>query len=473
MRRKEVGGGKVKAEVKAEIKVQNPLTKERRSNLMKRVPIFLVMVLIVVPSVALAQAGYVGSEKCKSCHRAIFEMWEDTLHNKSQQILSPQNDTVVVDWKGTVKLKAGKIPEATIKLNETTDRVHQATLVDTKDPSKEITYSVVRTYGGWGWKQRYQVKIGNNHYILPIQWNQATSRWVPYNLQNWYNEDGSLKQPSISHSFEMSCAGCHNTGLELTKVDKGYESKYVELNTGCEKCHGPGSDHAKSPKTKGKIVNPRKLPYDRAIEACGQCHSRGVSVPGGVFGFPWNDKDNKPYKLGEPLANAYQFKPGVWGDPEAHAKSHHQQWHDLLRSTHFQAKVACFDCHNAHGGPGRFQLVKSDFNNNLCLSCHEKDKRFANPEAIRMHTKHNYAPETKGTSRCSLCHMVKTASSAEAGDIHSHDFKIIKPQVSLDAFKKDPKNVPPNSCSGCHKDWGKDETGYQTGVDAYKSLFAK
>jgi predicted CXXCH cytochrome family protein len=271
----------------------------------------------------------------------------------------------------------------------------------------------------------------------------------------------------------MSCAGCHNTGLELKKVDAGYESKYSELNTGCEKCHGPGSEHLKGPRVKGKTINPRKMDYERGLEVCGQCHSRGVSVPHGTFGFPWNDKDNKPYKLGEPLSNYYQLKPGVWGDPEAHAKSHHQQWHDLLRSTHFQARISCFDCHNPHGGPGQFQMVKADFNNNLCLSCHGKDKTFANPEAIREHTKHNYAPETKGTGRCSSCHMVKTASSAEAADIHSHDFKIIKPQLSLEMFKKDPKNVPPNSCNGCHKDWAKDEAGFQAGVKAYETLFGK
>jgi hypothetical protein len=69
--------------------------------------------------------------------------------------------------------------------------------------------------------------------------------------------------------------------------------------------------------------------------------------------------------------------------------------------------------------------------------------------------------------------MVKTAGSAEAGDIHAHDFKIIKPQLSLEMFKKDPKNVVPNSCNGCHKDWAKDETGYQAGVQAYESHFGK
>ena len=435
--------------------------------------LILLSFLILIPSLTMAQAMYVGSGKCASCHKAIYENWKDTLHNKSQQELGTKNDTIVGDWKGTVKLKAGKIPEVTVKLNQTPERTYQATLVDAKDPSKEVTYTPVRTYGGWGWKQRYQVKIGNNHYILPIQWNQATSQWVPYNLQNWYNEDGNLKQPSVDKSFEMSCAGCHNTGLELKKVDKGYESKYMELNTGCEKCHGPGSDHTKSPRTKGNVINPKKLAYERGLEVCGQCHSRGSSLPSGTFEFPWNDKDNKPYKLGEPLSKYYQFKPGLWGDPEAHSKSHHQQWLDFHKSTHFQAKVTCFDCHNPHRGAGRFQLIKADFNNNLCLSCHGKDKNFANPAAIRSHTKHNYAPETTGSSRCSLCHMVKTASSAEAGDIHSHDFKIIKPQLSLEMFKKDPKNVAPNSCNGCHTEWGKDEAGYKAGVKAYESLFGK
>ena len=42
---------------------------------------------------------------------------------------------------------------------------------------------------------------------------------------------------------------------------------------------------------------------ERNIESCGQCHSRGVSKPSGSFGYPWNDKENKPYALGEPLDN--------------------------------------------------------------------------------------------------------------------------------------------------------------------------
>jgi len=437
---------------------------------------FLFLFLILPPVMVSAEANYVGSEKCMPCHKGIYELWKGTLHNKSQQTLTPANDTVVVNWQGTFKLKAGNPPEFTFKLSESPDKIHRVILVDAKDSSKEVTYPVVRTYGGWGWKQRYQVKIGNNHFILPVQWNQLTSRWVPYNAQDWYNEDGSLKQPAEKKSFEMSCAGCHNTGLELRPLGKGYEAKYVELNIGCEKCHGPGSEHIRSPRAKETIVHPRKLNYERGIEICGQCHSTGLSVPNGTFEFPWNDKDNKPYKLGEPLSDYYQVKPGVWGDAQAHARQHHQQWIDVLKSIHYKWKVACYDCHNPHGGPGQFQLTKADHNNNLCLSCHGfpgMTPNFANPAGIRMHTKHNYAPETKGTSRCSSCHMVKTASSAEAGDIHSHDLKIIKPHVSLEMFEKDPKMVLPNSCNGCHKEWVGDRAALEKGVRAYESTFGK
>jgi predicted CXXCH cytochrome family protein len=295
---------------------------------------------------------------------------------------------------------------------------------------------------------------------------------VAYELQDWYNGDGSLREPPVGSSFEMKCAGCHNTGLEIKKIQGDYVALYKELNIGCEKCHGPGSDHAYSPRAAGRIINPRKLPYERGLEVCGQCHSRGNSVPGGIFEFPWNDQENRPYPLGEPLASYYRFIPGLWGDPGAHSISSHQQWLDFVKSGHFKAKVLCYDCHNPHGGPGRHQMVMADFNNTLCLSCHGKDKRFQNIGAIQNHTRHNYAPETRGTSRCSSCHMVKTASSAEAGDIHSHDFKIIKPSVSLQIFKRDSRSVIPNSCNGCHKRWAKDEEGYQKGVKAYEALFA-
>ena len=85
---------------------------------MKRVMAFSLLLLILLPTVVIAETTYVGSKKCMSCHRAIYEMWKDTLHNKSQQLISRTNDTLVVDWKGLIKLKAGNIPEVIVKLED-------------------------------------------------------------------------------------------------------------------------------------------------------------------------------------------------------------------------------------------------------------------------------------------------------------------------------------------------------------------
>jgi len=79
-------------------KLVHPLFIGRRKDLMKKflilkwAPFFLVIILI--PSLTTAQATYMGSKKCMSCHNSIHEMWKDTLHNKSQQISSRTNDTL-------------------------------------------------------------------------------------------------------------------------------------------------------------------------------------------------------------------------------------------------------------------------------------------------------------------------------------------------------------------------------------------
>jgi hypothetical protein len=51
-----------------------------------RSALFLLAILpliLALPSWVAAQATYVGSAKCESCHKEIYDTWKDTLHNKS------------------------------------------------------------------------------------------------------------------------------------------------------------------------------------------------------------------------------------------------------------------------------------------------------------------------------------------------------------------------------------------------------
>jgi hypothetical protein len=72
-----------------------------------------------------------------------------------------------------------------------------------------------------------------------------------------------------------------------------------------------------------------------------------------------------------------------------------------------------------------------------------------------------------------LCDVIKTVSPAGADDVHAHDFEIIQPSLNLDMLRKNPKNAVPNSCKGCHTEWGKDDAGYKAGTNAHESLFLK
>jgi hypothetical protein len=65
-----------------------------------------------------------------------------------------------------------------------------------------------------------------------------------------------------------TCDGCHS-------VDYNIQTKQVaEWNVGCERCHGPGSDHAANP-TRNDILNPAHMNYVQANDTCIQCHSQG------------------------------------------------------------------------------------------------------------------------------------------------------------------------------------------------------
>ncbi|MGB9772756.1 MAG: ethylbenzene dehydrogenase-related protein [Bacteroidota bacterium] len=366
-------------------------------------------------------------------------------------------------------------------------------------------YEIAYTYGG-GWKQRYLVKIDNSYYILPIQWNlnkyqdNSSGAWVTYNPQNWFNTDGTPKATNVNafraKSWDKNCSGCHITGNNIQRVVAGTDTSWTStwannsdagnMVIGCEDCHGPGSLHpANAFGTDKKIINPAKLPdNDRKLEVCGQCHYRGTSS-GGTYEYAWDETNNVGYQPGNILAPFITNKPGVWPDGIT-AKQHHQQYQEFLTSAHVTNpyhKLNCFSCHDPHGTTEHqvrdslevtyqsvnYKIKTDNDDNTLCLACHAGYGPFAaitkamvqdpvaNKAAIGAivsgHTRHSYDPTdadtTGGASRCSKCHMPKTAISAKPYDIHSHTFSTVPPSKTL-AYQA--QGGMPNGCAvSCHR----------------------
>ncbi len=357
-------------------------------------------------------AEYVGSEKCGTCHTDKYKEWKSTTHAKMIQDVKKDPSAI----RPPVTFKSGP-----------------------------LSFSGIRyAYGGNRWKQRYMRK---DFTFATIQWNVKTKEWVPWNL-------------SGSHKWYRDCGGCHSTGFKrksnvnpvdsLKKYGKGkFTGTYVELNIGCEACHGAGSKHVNAPDEKNGIINPARLPQQLSISICGRCH--------GVFdkpkhpetgprktGFYWWPEGFKPGDDLEKFIGKtfFPFEPTgktetyYWADGTS--RDHHQQYQDLSRSKHYQAGLTCNDCHSVHSETPREFLTRIDArDNSLCYSCHSDKK-----DKLVEHTKH--IPESSG-SKCIECHMPKVIKNAIKYDQRAHTFEFLSPEKGI-------KYNMPNSCNICHKD---------------------
>lgn len=371
------------------------------------------------------RSGYVGSQVCGSCHRELFDDWSETLHARSLRNTNRPGATgraVVADSDG----------DGTDDFREALDLSNYASndqwtrfgpdapklAFRAGDPMPykvrigSLTYDILRTYGGNGlWQQRFITRIGESHYVLPIEFDETSRAWVTFRPEDWYGpddrprfDDPSLLVAEVSKesAFEFRCAGCHNLGLDLQVSTSTQEilSGYAELSNGCESCHGPGADHVARGGGLGSILNPRHLldgstsGAARASETCGRCHSRGTggTIPGtsGPVEFAWSPSLG-PFEPGDVLADFLAFTQDpndYWGRDDTGrfiaSRSSYQQLIDKENGPHASSRPgtpACFDCHDAHSRAQLHQIRRRITNlgvtyrtraddDTLCLACH-------------------------------------------------------------------------------------------------------
>jgi predicted CXXCH cytochrome family protein len=485
---------------------------------------------IQVSGKAPDNATFVGSSRCLACHAGYGDV-RKTLHKLG--IASVGKASKLQDFSrfpgyndGLDKLMAGtkfyffgydkgrgfdkyQIAEkppadpASVSFTATffkeTDGTLKFRTENARDPSDPPrTYTVEMTYGGGLYKQRYLFR--SNGALFPfVQYNTAGNDefadrtrkvWRDYHADWLYNEETKkLTNPPKKKSFEIECASCHFTGYTLTPTVAGdFVSGAVndpsgeadidgdgipnELNIGCEVCHGPGSEHAKSARARkaATIVNPAKLPAERATVICNQCHSR---PQGNLKNDQPVNKDNRMLTPGI-SRNEYltsfttredAAQKDFWDDG-VHSKSHHQQGTDLIRSKKYMNDtqlLTCDSCHEPHGKTGvkhQLRMEVRDAGSTLCVSCHAG-------VAIKAHTAKTVGAEHEKI-RCVDCHATKTMQTGAGlgkglatkdgknywtNDITSHLFDV--PRKSNKAVKGvEPGKAMPipytNACGSCH-----------------------
>lgn len=405
--------------------------------------------------------GYVGANTCLTCH-PNKDTWFDTAHRQSQR--EPNEGAGVLpsaQWSGTINITdAGTGISFDVELSRSGE--------DYLATFGGKTYKVIRTYGGgFGYKQRFITRVKHSELILPFQWNELANggqgAWAPYDVTNWFNTDSTpLPEPNMSANFAKDCMGCHSTGYTIAYSPYYGEwvGAYNDINTSCERCHGPGQAHVSAGGGKDTILNPGNPAdgtYEERMRVCGSCHTRGVSID--LIGdepteYPWSLTEGgwTPFADLAPMFDPVDYTSSAfWAltNGFSYVKKHRQQYLDFLQSAHYASgMVACWTCHNVHEPEPQIDPIQSlteDEAKTRCIGCHS-DKN------TQAHYKHaGNGPNTW----CASCHMVPTGKSAVSWDNRSHVFVPIPPQESinlLDAGKPAVLNSCNNIVNGvaCH-----------------------
>jgi predicted CXXCH cytochrome family protein len=333
-------------------------------------------------------------------------------------------------------------------------KVHpDAIIPDLSKPDPLLTFTVndIAFVYGSKWKQRYFTKIGDDYFPLGAQWDITHKQWRPYFVQNntdwwvpFYPAD-NLKRPT-----GPTCDGCHSVNYDVkTKT-------VTEWNVGCEKCHGPGSEHAAKP-SRANIYNPARVDPFRANDTCIQCHSQGQPLMNPIEGryFDWpvgfhaGLKLDEFWRLDKPDLGKQDFL--YFADGTAH--KNRMQGNDFVASRMYERGVTCFTCHDVHGTDNNADLRRPV--NTMCLQCHgPKSANGPHTATLEQHT-HHKAGSTG--SECVACHMPKIETTLGDVMVRSHAFKFISPSTT-DSLKV------PNPCTTCHTD---KSTGWA--IDALKT----
>jgi predicted CXXCH cytochrome family protein len=355
-----------------------------------------------------SQATYVGSQTCRRCHAATYDRWSKT--RMANVVTDPQQHPEVV------------LPD-----------------FSKSDPLVTFKLADVGLVYGTKWKQRYFTKVGDDYFPLPAQWDVTHRQWRAYMVQpntDWwvpfYPAD-NMKRPT-----GPLCDGCHS-------VNYNAQTKAVaEWNVGCERCHGPGSEHVHRPGA-ATIVNPARLDYVRATDTCIQCHSQGQPLKNPIAGqhYDWP----VGFHQGGTLKDFWKLEEHKLGETtfthfaDGTAHKNRMQGNDFVQSVMYRRGVTCFSCHDVHGTGNNADLIKPA--KQLCLTCHgPKSPNGPHTATIEDHTHHGAG---SAGSECVNCHMPAIEQTIGDVMVRSHTFKFVSPSMT-ETLKV------PNPCIGCHKD---------------------
>ncbi len=394
------------------------------------VPLHLALRALKGPRTApAADAQYVGSERCKSCHQKAYDGWKGSNHAKA--MLAVRDATVLGDFSGATFQHRGKTWRFF--------RKGEKFMAHAEGPDGEMRdYEVAYTFGVDPLQQYLVVFPGGRLQALSVAWDARAKRWFYVNPGPDAPPGDWLHWTRPGQNWNAMCSDCHSTAVRKRyDPDKDeYQTTWSEIMVGCEACHGPGSRHvawADQPamgrpqvENAALVTRTSKLAGPELVGLCMPCHARRAQfIDQGTPGGEILDR-YLPVLLA----------PGTF-HPDGQILDEDFEWHSFTQSKMYASGVRCSDCHDVHSGKRHKE------GNELCTRCHRADTY--DVPAHHFHKKEWKGKPSAGVL-CVSCHMPGKNFMV----VHfrrDHSMRVPRPDLTATLGV-------PNACSaaGCHGD---------------------
>ncbi len=383
-----------------------------------------------------ANSPYAGSDTCKDCHRADYDLWSQSHHALAERPLQPATDWIAFDPSRSFK-HGSETTTASIQNGE-----YQ--IVTRGLDGKAQAYRVERVFGHDPLEQFLTPFPGGRYQVQEASYDPKSNQW-------FYVYGDDLRFPGeFGHwtgrgmNWNSMCAECHNTRLHKNydAATDSYHTTMAEMAVGCEACHGPLKAHNewRNAHTNTTLIDPTvsKMPPTRIVGLCGSCHSRNTDL-------------TENFKPGDSFYDHYSLEILDYNKrwyPDGQIKDEDYEFEAFLGSKMYQDGVICLDCHNAHSYKNTLS------GNDLCMRCHKGGYPKA-PVIDPVEHKHQC------NSDCIGCHMPVTVYM-QRHPRRDHGFTIPDPLLTKEL------NIP-NACNRCHTDkspdWAVNYTGQWYGTN--------
>ena len=347
-----------------------------------------------------AAPGYVDDAVCAMCHNRISRSYQEV--GMARAFYRPDPGEVIEDFENNHFYH-----EASRRHYEMAWR--EGRLIFKRyqeDPSGQpinVVEQEVHWILGSGHRSRtylYQTPQGEL-YQLPTAWYSQPGRW---DMAPGFEGADHL---GLRRLVRRPCMFCHNSYPEVpARSDVGWAPhvypRELPAGTGCQRCHGPGAQHARMglqrkndvEALRTSIVNPARLEPRLRDDVCDACHLAPAVAVHGVRRFGQGDYSFRP---GEPLSNYLvniEVTDSERPQPERFEINHHP--YRLRQSRCFKVagrKLNCLTCHDPHRKVPAAE--RAAHYRSACLTCHQA------------HDEHKPLEEPPGVDRgdCVGCHM--------------------------------------------------------------------